>query len=39
MHGACFGGGVDVAVAGDIRYATADAKFSVKVRNIKKRLF
>ncbi len=30
IHGACIGGGVDVACAADIRLATADARFCVK---------
>jgi enoyl-CoA hydratase/carnithine racemase len=30
IHGACIGGGVDLITACDIRYATADARFSVK---------
>jgi enoyl-CoA hydratase len=30
IHGACIGGGVDLAVACDIRYCSADAVFSVK---------
>lgn len=30
IHGACLGGGIDLATACDIRYATADARFSVK---------
>lgn len=32
IHGICFGGGVDLAIAGDIRYAAADALFAIKVR-------
>jgi enoyl-CoA hydratase len=30
IHGACIGGGVDIITACDMRYATADARFSVK---------
>lgn len=30
IHGACMGGGVDLITACDIRYATADARFSIK---------
>lgn len=30
IHGACLGGGVDIASACDLRYASADARFSVK---------
>lgn len=30
IHGACLGGGVDLVTACDMRYATHDAKFSVK---------
>ncbi|WP_280257319.1 crotonase/enoyl-CoA hydratase family protein [Nocardia wallacei] len=30
VHGACIGGGVDLIAAADIRYASADAKFSVR---------
>jgi enoyl-CoA hydratase len=30
IHGACVGAGVDVATACDMRYATEDARFSVK---------
>jgi len=30
IHGACIGGGIDLVTAGDIRYATKDAKFSIK---------
>jgi len=30
IHGACIGGGVDIAVACDIRYCSADAVFSVR---------
>ncbi len=30
IHGACLGGGVDIACACDLRYASADARFSVK---------
>ena len=30
IHGACIGGGVDIACACDLRYASADARFSVK---------
>jgi enoyl-CoA hydratase len=30
VHGVCFGGGVDLIAAADIRYASADAKFSVR---------
>ena len=30
MHGWCIGGGVDLISAVDIRYASADAKFSVR---------
>lgn len=30
IHGACMGGGVDLVTACDMRYATLDARFSVK---------
>ncbi|KAJ3288228.1 putative enoyl CoA hydratase [Borealophlyctis nickersoniae] len=30
IHGACIGGGIDLITACDIRYATKDAKFSIK---------
>jgi len=30
IHGACIGGAVDIACACDLRYASADARFSVK---------
>ncbi len=30
IHGACYGGGVDLATACDMRYCSADARFSVK---------
>jgi enoyl-CoA hydratase len=30
VHGACIGGGVDIALACDMRYCSADAVFSVK---------
>ena len=30
VQGACFGGGVDMAVACDVRYCSADARFCVK---------
>lgn len=30
VHGACFGGGIDLITACDLRYATADARFCVK---------
>ncbi|MCE3552878.1 crotonase/enoyl-CoA hydratase family protein [Pseudonocardia sp. RS11V-5] len=30
VHGACVGAGMDLAVACDLRYATADAKFVIK---------
>lgn len=30
IHGACVGGGVDLITAADLRYATQDAKFSIK---------
>ena len=30
IHGWCIGGGVDLISAVDIRYASADAKFSVR---------
>jgi enoyl-CoA hydratase/carnithine racemase len=30
IHGACLGGGVDIAVACDLRYCSVDAVFSVK---------
>lgn len=30
IHGACLGGGIDLVTACDMRYATADARFSVK---------
>ena len=30
IHGACLGGGVDIAVACDLRYCSADAVFSVR---------
>lgn len=32
VQGACFGAGVDLITACDIRFATADAKLCVKVR-------
>lgn len=31
MHGDCIGGGVDLITAADVRFATKDATFSVKV--------
>ena len=34
MHHGVFGAGVDLCTAGDIRYATKDAFFCVKVKNI-----
>ncbi len=34
IHGVCFGGGVDLAVAGDVRYAAANSVFAIKVRNL-----
>ncbi|WP_433598115.1 crotonase/enoyl-CoA hydratase family protein [Nocardia sp. CA-135953] len=30
VHGVCIGGGIDLIAAADIRYASADAKFSVR---------
>jgi len=30
IHGACMGGGVDLITACDMRYATADARFSIR---------
>jgi enoyl-CoA hydratase len=30
IHGACIGGGIDMIGACDLRYSTADAKFSIK---------
>jgi enoyl-CoA hydratase len=30
VHGACYGGGIDLVTACDLRYCSADAKFSVK---------
>jgi enoyl-CoA hydratase len=30
VHGACYGGGVDLVTACDMRYCSADARFSVK---------
>lgn len=30
IHGACFGGGIDLVTACDLRYCSADARFSVK---------
>jgi len=30
VHGACIGGGIDMIGACDLRYCTADAKFSIK---------
>ncbi len=30
VHGCCYGGGIDLVTACDIRYATADARFCVK---------
>lgn len=30
IHGACIGGGIDLITACDIRYATVDARFSIK---------
>ena len=30
MHGACVGGGIDLACCGDMRYASAEAYFSIK---------
>ncbi len=30
IHGACYGGGIDLITASDIRHASMDAKFSVK---------
>ena len=30
VHGACYGGGMDLVTACDLRYCSADAKFSVK---------
>lgn len=29
VHGACFGGGIQIALAADLRFATADARLSV----------
>ncbi|WP_245717739.1 crotonase/enoyl-CoA hydratase family protein [Nocardia jejuensis] len=34
VHGVCFGGGVDLIAAADIRYACADARFSVRETKI-----
>jgi enoyl-CoA hydratase/carnithine racemase len=34
IHGACIGGGVDLAVACDMRYCSADARFAVKETDI-----
>lgn len=30
VHGACVGGGIDLACCGDMRYASAEASFSIK---------
>ena len=30
IHGACYGGGIDLVTACDLRYCSADARFSVK---------
>lgn len=30
IHGSCYGGGIDLVTACDLRYATADARFCVK---------
>jgi enoyl-CoA hydratase len=30
VHGACYGGGIDLVTACDLRYCSADARFSVK---------
>ncbi|KAK6011743.1 enoyl-CoA hydratase/isomerase family protein, partial [Ostertagia ostertagi] len=30
VHGVCYGGGIDIITACDIRHSTKDAKFSVK---------
>ncbi|MBL8523953.1 MAG: crotonase/enoyl-CoA hydratase family protein [Betaproteobacteria bacterium] len=30
IHGACVGGGIDLACCGDMRYASAEASFSIK---------
>ena len=35
IHNACVGGGVDLVSACDIRYATQDAWFQIKVRSDK----
>ena len=32
IHGACYGGAVDLVSACDVRYAAQDAFFSIKVR-------
>jgi len=32
IHGPCIGGGIDITTACDIRYASKDAYFSVKVK-------
>ncbi len=32
IHGACVGGGVDLITAADVRIATQDAFFQIKVR-------
>ncbi|MET7774001.1 crotonase/enoyl-CoA hydratase family protein [Nocardia sp. NPDC005366] len=34
VHGVCYGGGVDLIAAADIRYACADARFSVRETKI-----
>jgi enoyl-CoA hydratase len=34
IHGACLGGGVDLAVACDMRYCSGDARFAVKETDI-----
>lgn len=30
IHGICFGGGVDLAIAGDVRFAADNALFAIK---------
>lgn len=32
MHGLCLGGGIDIIASCDVRYASDDAVFSIKVR-------
>jgi len=31
IHGICFGGGVDLAIAADVRYAASNSVFAIKV--------